>query len=130
MAGLLPGDGLMSVLQIKQSLVVGLGGAIGAVLRWRLASLSDGAVLPVGTLTANLAGCFILGMVLGVLKPGSLPYLFAVAGFCGALTTFSTFVLELAQLRGLGLALGYGSISVLAGLGTLLAGQAVASKLF
>ena len=109
--------------------MVGLGGAIGALLRWRLASLNDGALLPAGTLTANLAGCFILGVVLGVLKPGSLPYLFVVAGFCGALTTFSTFVLELVQLRGMGVALGYGSISIVAGLATLLAGQAIAVRL-
>jgi CrcB protein len=76
---------------------VGLGAAIGAWLRWGLSLwLSDiHAHVQVGTLTANLAGGYLIGIGLGVFSayPGLAPEwrLFAITGFLGGLTTFSTF---------------------------------------
>jgi CrcB protein len=76
---------------------VGLGAAIGAWIRWRLSMwLSDiHAHVQVGTLTANLAGGYLIGIGLGVFSayPGLAPEwrLFAITGFLGGLTTFSTF---------------------------------------
>jgi CrcB protein len=78
--------------------------------------------MPVGTLAANLLGCLVLGIVLGSLRPGSLVFLFLVAGFCGALTTFSTFTFELIDARPTWAAIGYGVLSVAGGVGTLLLG--------
>lgn len=81
-------------------LAVGCGAAIGAWLRWLLgiALNSVHATLPYGTLAANLAGGFMIGIAVAFFEryPG-LPVewrLFAVTGFLGGLTTFSTFSAE------------------------------------
>ncbi|MEU4559348.1 CrcB family protein [Actinoplanes sp. NPDC023936] len=96
-------------------LLVALGAAIGAPLRY----LTDRALgSPWGTLTVNVIGSFLLGVVLGL--PLS-PALVALAGtgFCGALTTYSTFsweTLSLARRGERAAAAGYVAASVLAGL--------------
>ena len=81
-------------------LAVGAGAAIGAWLRWAL-SLSLNAVLPnlpLGTLTANLVGGFLIGVAveLFTLHPVVAPEirLFVITGFLGGLTTFSAFSAE------------------------------------
>lgn len=77
---------------IKDMLVVGLGGAIGAVLRYG-SSLLGGAVglsSQVTTLIVNILGSCAIGYFLGLCKPGSL-LLFLTVGVCGSFTTFSTF---------------------------------------
>ncbi|MEU4526491.1 fluoride efflux transporter CrcB [Amycolatopsis sp. NPDC024027] len=84
--------------------LVALGGAAGSVLRY----LTDRKVqqwrdspFPFGTLTVNIAGSFILGFLSGWLlhgaEPSSVRALVAV-GFCGGLTTFSTFGYETVRL--------------------------------
>ena len=92
------------------------GGALGALLRWRLSSFNLTSQLPWGTLTANLFGCFIVGIVLGTTRPGSLIHLFLVAGLCGAMTTFSTFVVEVLHAKMSSVAVGYTVVSLLGGL--------------
>lgn len=81
-------------------LAVGCGAAIGAWLRWLLGTALNSAqlVLPYGTLVANLAGAFMIGIAVRFFErfPG-LPSewrLFAITGFLGGLTTFSTFSAE------------------------------------
>jgi CrcB protein len=81
-------------------LAVGVGAVIGAWLRWAL-SLGLNTVLPnlpLGTLTANLAGGFIIGVAveLFTLHPVLAPEirLFVITGFLGSLTTFSAFSAE------------------------------------
>ncbi|MDS0138517.1 MULTISPECIES: fluoride efflux transporter CrcB [unclassified Amycolatopsis] len=84
--------------------LVALGGAAGSVLRY----LTDWKVrqwhaspFPFGTLTVNVVGSFILGFLSGWLlhgaEPSSVRALVAV-GFCGGLTTFSTFGYETVRL--------------------------------
>ena len=91
-----------------------LGASLGALARWRLGLwLSPGGLLPWGTLVANLAGGYLIGLCVGVFQ--ALPHidpvwrLALITGFLGALTTFSSFSSEvvamLQQLRYL-LALG------------------------
>lgn len=81
-------------------LAVGLGGAIGCWLRWILGTLFNPLfpTLPLGTLAANLLGGFIMGCMMGVFAHfQALPrelQLFAITGFLGGLTTFSTFSAE------------------------------------
>lgn len=76
---------------------VGLGAAIGAWLRWGLALWLAAAHPKVagGTLVANLAGGYLIGIALGFFAsyPQLSPEwrLFAITGFLGGLTTFSTF---------------------------------------
>lgn len=77
-----------------------LGGAIGSALRWMLGLALNPIFpdLPLGTLTVNLAGGFIIGGAIGIFDQfQSLPpelRLFVLTGFCGGLTTFSTFSAE------------------------------------
>ena len=78
-------------------LAVGLGAAIGAWLRWGLALWLGAAhgKVHLGTLAANLGGGYLIGLALGFFAgyPGISPEwrLFAVTGFLGGLTTFSSF---------------------------------------
>ncbi len=81
-----------------------LGGAIGAPLRYLtdlLVQARHDSVLPWGTLTVNVAGSFLLGGVASaVANLGAPTWLLTLAGtgFCGALTTFSTFGFETVRL--------------------------------
>jgi CrcB protein len=81
-------------------LAVGLGGAIGCWMRWMLGVLLNPVfpTIPLGTLAANLAGGLIMGCMMGVIEHfQALPpevRLFAMTGFLGGLTTFSTFSAE------------------------------------
>jgi len=85
-------------------IAVGLGAAIGAWIRWMLglwlnANLPE---LPLGTLTANLVGAFLIGYAVAffIQHPGLSPEwrLFIITGFLGGLTTFSTFSIETVTL--------------------------------
>lgn len=77
-----------------------LGGALGALARYGVTTLSTkmyGSVFPVGTLSVNMIGCFLIGVIfgLGELRGVSPQFrLFFMTGFLGALTTFSTYSLE------------------------------------
>jgi fluoride exporter len=79
---------------------VGIGATFGAWLRWWLANWFNATSpnLPAGTLIANLAGGFLIGMAMQYFstRSGLAPEvrLFCVTGFLGALTTFSTFSAE------------------------------------
>lgn len=82
-----------------------IGGGTGAVLRYLAGVLAVKVLnvnLPVSTFVVNIAGCFILGFLyaLFVSKPEINPALklALTAGFCGGLTTFSTFSLELFEM--------------------------------
>lgn len=108
---------------------VALGAAVGAPLRY----LTDRAVqsrhtraFPWGTFTVNVVASFVLGLVVAaaaVFGPGT--QALVGTGFCGALSTYSTFGYEAFALTGRGqrrVALGYVGASVLAGLGAATAG--------
>lgn len=72
-------------------LLVAVGGAAGASLRYAFARLVPGR-FPWGILAANLLGSFLLGVLLAGADDEVM--LLAGVGFCGALTTFSTFALD------------------------------------
>ncbi|WP_309714670.1 CrcB family protein [Armatimonas sp.] len=83
--------------------LVGLGSALGGVLRYVLGSAMTQrwpATLPLGTLIVNVSGCFLLGLVATTLgnKSESLR-LFLGVGFCGGYTTFSTLMQDTAKLK-------------------------------
>jgi CrcB protein len=81
-------------------IAVGVGGALGCWLRWTLGILLNPIfpTLPLGTLSANLLGGMLMGIVLGIFDHfQTLPpelRLFLATGFLGGLTTFSTFSAE------------------------------------
>lgn len=80
---------------------VSVGAVIGANLRWALSLWLNASyhAIPIGTLVANLVGGWLIGVLIGFFMHGSslAPEwrLFAITGLCGALTTFSTFSLEM-----------------------------------
>ena len=73
-------------------LLVALGAAVGAPLRYLAGHLVDGA-LPGGTILVNLIGSFLLGTFSGLGLDGDAWALLGT-GFCGALTTYSSFVVQ------------------------------------
>ena len=111
-------------------LVVGAGGAIGAMARFgmTMAMLRYSNVMPMGTLLSNLLGCFVMGIVVQMLaritwfaEGGVVTdhnrLLFAV-GFCGAFTTLSALVVEMStmmQRNDVSLAFAYLVITLLGG---------------
>ncbi len=106
-------------------LLVGGGGAIGALLRYVVSGLAYrylGPTFPWGTLVANVLGCFFIGIIWAVTEESSVPpsaRLFLLTGVLGAFTTFSTFGMETINLLRdgeLGLALTNVLFSNVAGL--------------
>lgn len=83
---------------------IAAGAVLGAWLRWFLAGRFNATWphIPLGTLIANVGGGFIIGFLVAMLldSPQIHPNfrLFAITGFLGALTTFSTFSAESLQL--------------------------------
>jgi CrcB protein len=81
-------------------LAISLGAAAGALLRWQLGVQLNSLfpTLPPGTLAANLIGGYIIGLAIGYFAqaPHFSPEwrLLIITGFCGGLTTFSTFSAE------------------------------------
>lgn len=81
-------------------IAVGCGAVLGAWFRWWLGMRLNPILpaLPLGTLAANLIGGYVIGLALGAinLEFGLSPQsrLFLMTGFCGGLTTFSTFSAE------------------------------------
>lgn len=89
---------------LKSLLVIAIGASLGAWLRWLL-SIKLNALFPTvppGTLIANMVGGYIIGLAIAFLAatPSLSPEwrLLIITGFCGGLTTFSTFSAETVTL--------------------------------
>ncbi len=119
-------------------LLAALGGALGALARWGVATALPHArgAWPWATVLVNVTGCLVIGALLAVLlarfptSPWMRPF-FAV-GVLGGYTTYSTFAVDAVQLARAGhggLAVGYVLVSVVGGVLAvvvgLLAGRAV-----
>lgn len=104
-------------------LLVALCGGVGAAVRYTVGSRLDGLV-PSGTLLVNAVGSFLLGLFVGWSIDGSALALLGT-GFCGGLTTYSSFAV---QARDLGPRLGaaYAAATVLLGLGACTVGYLLA----
>ena len=115
-----------------------LGGALGAPVRYvvdLMVQSRHDSVLPWGTLVVNAAGSLVLGATAGGVAAASGPdwvLTLAGTGFCGALTTFSTFSFEtvrLAEERALRAAAVNVAGSVVVGAAACAAGWSVATAL-
>lgn len=82
-------------------LLIGIGSFIGGVSRYysqQIITKFFPSPLPYGTLTVNIVGCFLIGVIYGLSERGNIVSpewrLFLATGFCGGFTTFSTFSYE------------------------------------
>jgi fluoride exporter len=88
----------------KSIIAISVGASLGALLRWvfGLTLNSYFPAIPPGTLAANLIGGYIIGLAVAFFASfsGLSPEwrLFVITGFCGGLTTFSTFSSEIVTL--------------------------------
>jgi CrcB protein len=86
---------------MKQLLLVGLGGFIGSIARYAVSKLNiymHFLAIPMGTLTVNVVGSFIIGVIVGISQKSEIlsadVRLFLMVGICGGFTTFSSFSVE------------------------------------
>lgn len=86
---------------MKNFFLVGIGGFIGSIARYYVSKLNlqyDLFSIPVGTLTVNVLGSFIIGILTGISAKSELLSaewrLFLMVGLCGGFTTFSSFTNE------------------------------------
>lgn len=89
---------------LKSILAISLGASLGALLRWWLGLALNGLfpTIPPGTLAANLVGGYLVGLAVAFFGTYSAIApewrLLVITGFCGGLTTFSTFSAEIVML--------------------------------
>ncbi|UXD21583.1 chromosome condensation protein CcrB [Ignicoccus pacificus DSM 13166] len=117
---------------------VAIGGAVGAIVRYYFYKfLPKPMSFPLATFTVNMIASFLLGLILGMFEyqrglPGQLKLAIAT-GFCGALSTFSTFVADdyfLLQDGKSLMALFYTVVSVILGIYMVKAGDLTALYIF
>jgi CrcB protein len=88
----------------KSVIAICVGASLGALLRWWLGSQFNAVfpTIPPGTLLANLVGAYLVGLAIAFFATYTAISpewrLLVITGFCGGLTTFSTFSAELVTL--------------------------------
>jgi fluoride exporter len=114
--------------------LIALGAALGAPLRYltdRAVQARHDSVFPWGTFSVNVAGSFVLGLLAALPADGGVQA-FAGTGFCGALSTYSTFGYETLRLAEDGArfyAVLNAGASIVAGLGAAYCGMAIAQSI-
>ena len=113
---------------------VGIGGAVGAMLRYAISLIPYKGGFPVLTLITNILGALAIGIIAGAAARKGLPdnaVLFLKTGVCGAFTTFSTFSLEAYNLLEQGnarISVLYIALSVIGCLAGVAAGMYTAER--
>jgi CrcB protein len=122
-----------SFIMLKNTLIVGLGGFLGSIARFKLGGFilhrSEAWNSPLSTFLVNLIGCFVIGVLAALVEHhdlfSSATRLFLFAGVLGGFTTFSAFAYEGVFLlrRGMiNIASLYAALSVVVGLAAVWVG--------
>ena len=121
---------------IKSLFIVGVGSFLGGALRYYLSTVIKGCCsqgFPWGTLTVNLVGCFVFGVLFALFDRSSATHsswcLLLTTGLCGGFTTFSTFANESMQMLQGGNIMsfaGYIAVSIILGLALVALGYWIA----
>ncbi|MGA0842470.1 MAG: fluoride efflux transporter FluC [Candidatus Nanopelagicales bacterium] len=109
-------------------LLIAIGGALGALIRWKLAHFTNYEHMPIGTLMANVLGSFLVGLATALYadaffdNQGVIGFLYPLiaVGLAGSISTMSAVALEMkniSRLKNAGTTFGYLAVSV--GLGIL-----------
>ena len=124
---------------LKNILIVGLGGFIGSIARYFMSKLNlsyDILSIPIGTLSVNILGSFIIGFLIGLSERTALITtewrLFLMVGICGGFTTFSSFTGENLVLMHNGQLLSillYTSLSIILGFVAVYLGYVITNSL-
>jgi CrcB protein len=111
---------------IRTLVIIALGGGIGSIFRYLTSVMVQkyyASIFPLATLITNVLGCFLIGLIVGLLERNQLTNSdlkwFLITGFCGGYTTFSAFGYEnisLMQSNNSGLAFVYIGVSIITGL--------------
>lgn len=123
---------------MPDAIAVFLGGGLGSLGRWALTFVPWKTVgeagFPLATLVTNVAGAFLIGVVVAAAVPAGLSpraTLLLKTGVCGGFTTFSTFALETGELiehGAYGVAAAYLVLSFVLGVAACLAAQALVAS--
>jgi fluoride exporter len=112
--------------RLKSIIAIFIGAGLGALLRWWLGLTFNSYFpsIPPGTLAANLIGGYIIGLAVAFFAATNALApewrLFVITGFCGGLTTFSTFSSEIVTLLQQGRSLGASGLVALHLVGSVL----------
>jgi CrcB protein len=121
-------------------LAVAAGGALGSIARHGVNHMVHDRWMstgfPVGTVTVNLVGCLVIGLLSGLLASGHITVRaqwreFVFVGLLGGFTTFSTFGLDtftLAKSHAFGAAVANVSLQLIGGLAAVAIGYGVAAR--
>lgn len=123
------------IIMMWNAFLVFIGSGIGGALRYLISRLFAATVatsFPLGTITVNIVGCFIIGLVNGLFSKGQIGdehlRLMLTVGFCGGFTTFSSFINEsfmLMQTNEIVSAVMYMLLSIVFGFIALMIGYAI-----
>ena len=121
--------------ELRELLLVGLGAIPGALLRWQ-STVQLGPWLGGSAgadLLVNVVGSFVLGFLAGPIPRRTGLVLLVGIGFCGSLTTFSSWILDVVKLLEAGQPLGAGRlvlVSLALGLAAAVAGLGLSRRLY
>ena len=117
-------------------LLVGIGGAIGAILRYIISDIMPSEELPYGTVTVNLIGSLLLGIMFGAIAADALisqdNLLLFGTGILGAFTTMSAFAMDTVNLseNEFSTAMIYVTLTIMGSIGLAWSGYRIGIGLF
>ena len=117
-------------------LLVGIGGAIGAILRYIISDIMPSEGLPYGTITVNLIGSLLLGFMFGAIAADALisqdNLLLFGTGILGAFTTMSAFAMETVNLseNEVSTAMIYVTLTIIGSIGLAWSGYKIGIEIF